>query len=205
MASACPLCETRKGRRACPAKGVFICSHCCGTKRMALIDCPADCVYLQGGTPGWSRETEKMRDARRLLVMLEGLGQTQEPLLFRGLMGLVSIRARHRSLDDRMLASALAALRKTTETRLAGLLYDHPPDDLRAAALVREVSSLFEAEDPAGRRAAPDDRDLLAVLKALEAGLGVHGDGSPTSFLDTVVRVVGRQAGPAADPQRLIS
>jgi hypothetical protein len=56
----CPLCLKRKGRRACPAKGAAICPHCCGTKRRVEIDCPEDCVYLEGGHAGaWEgRETE---------------------------------------------------------------------------------------------------------------------------------------------------
>ena len=97
MAETCPLCAKRKGRRACLAKGETICPQCCGSKRLVLIDCPDDCVYL-------------------------------------------------------------------------------------------------EAEGEDGRRKAPADRDLLAVLGGLEAGLAVEADASPTSFLDTVVRLVGRGA-----------
>jgi hypothetical protein len=166
-------------------------------------------VFLGGGAPGWSRETEKQRDGRRLMAMLEGLREAQAQLLFLGLVGLVALRARHRGLDDHLLSSALVALRKTTDTRMTGLLYDHAPDDARAGALVRDLAALFEAKDATGPRRAPADRDLLAVLKALEAGLAVPGDGSPTSFLDTVVRVVGRQSGTraatAADSPRLIT
>jgi hypothetical protein len=158
-----------------------------------LIDCPDDCVYLGGGAQGWARETEKQRDARRLMAMLEGLREAQVRLLFLGLVGIVALRARHRGLDDRLLASALAALRKTAETRASGLVYEHPPDDARAGVLLRDLLALFEAEGPDGGRVAPADRDLLAVLKALEAGLGVPSDGAPASFLDTVVRVVGRK------------
>jgi hypothetical protein len=129
--------------------------------------------------------------------MLEGLEGRQAELLFLGLLGIVALRARRRGLDDELLGSALSALRKTTQTRMKGVVYEHPPDDARAVPLVREIAGLFEAEDPAGRRAVPADRDLLAVLEALERGLAVSSDASPHSFLDTVVRVVGRKAGEA--------
>ncbi|HVQ32209.1 MAG TPA: hypothetical protein VMV21_21595 [Vicinamibacteria bacterium] len=208
MAETCPLCARRKGRRACPAKGETICPQCCGQKRLVLIDCPPDCAYLGGGAPGWSRETEKVKDARRLYPMVESLSDLQAQLLFLGLMGIVALRARHRGLDDRLLASAVLALRKTTETRISGLVYDHPPDDARAQALVRELAALFEAEGDDGRKQAPADRDLLAVLKGLEAGLAVEADDAPTSFLDSVVRLVGRGAAGGAAPSgpaRLIS
>ena len=203
MAETCPLCAKRKGRRACPAKGETICPQCCGTKRLVLIDCPEDCVYLGGGAPGWSRETEKVKDARRLYPMIEGLSEAQAQLLFLGLMGIVALRARHRDLDDLLLASAVGALRKTTQTRQSGLVYEHPPDDARAQALVRELAGIFEAEGEDGRKAAPADRDLLAVLGGLEAGLAVSADASPTSFLDTALRLVGRgaAAGPPSSAQ----
>lgn len=194
MAKSCPLCQKRKGRRACPAKGEAICPQCCGAKRLVEIDCPETCVYLGGGTPGWSRETEKLRDARRFYGMTDGLSEGQARLLFLGLVGLVALRARHHGLDDLLLGSAVAALRRTTETRMNGIVYEHPTDDARAQALLRDLASVFEAREESGRTALPADRDLLAVLKGLEAGLRVEADASPTSFLDTVVRLVGRRA-----------
>jgi hypothetical protein len=147
------------------------------------------------------------RDARRLDEMLEGLSEPQAELLCLGLLGLVALRARHRGLDDALLGSALVALRKTTQTRMKGVVYEHPPDDARAVLLVREIADLFEAEDPAGRKALPADRDLLAVLEGLERGLAASKDDSPHSFLDTALRVVGLRAGEAgeADRSRLIS
>ena len=208
MAETCPLCAKRKGRRACPAKGETICPQCCGTKRLVLIDCPEDCVYLGGGAPGWSRETERRKDARRLYPMVESLSEAQAQLLFLGLLGVVALRVRHRDLDDQLLASAAEALRKTTQTRMSGVVYDHPPGDARAQALVRELAGIFEAEGEDGRKATPADRDLLAVLTGLEAGLAVTQDASPTSFLDTAVRLVGRGAAggvPSSTQARLVS
>lgn len=208
MAETCPLCAKRKGRRVCPAKGETICAQCCGSKRLVLIDCPEDCAYLGGGAPGWSRETEKKKDARRLYPMIESLSEAQAQLLFLGLMGIVALRVRHRDLDDQLLASAAEALRKTTQTRMSGVVYDHPPGDARAQALVRELAGIFEAEGEDGRKATPADRDLLAVLTGLEAGLRAAADASPTSFLDTATRLVGRGAAagaPSPTPPRLVS
>jgi hypothetical protein len=139
------------------------------------------------------------RDGVRLQEMMGELSSAQVRLLFLGLMGVVAVRARHQGMDDALFASALSAFRKTVETRAKGLVYEHPPEDARAAVLVRELAGLFEAEDPTGRRAVPADSDLLAVLRGLERGLAVGGDASPHSFLDTVVRLVGRRGAP--DPR----
>lgn len=205
----CPLCGRRRGRRACPAKGEAICPQCCGSKRLVLIDCPQDCTYLGGGAPGWSRETDRLRDTRRLYAMAEGLSEAQTRLLFLSFMGISALRARDRDLDDGRLASAVDALVKTHETRAKGVLYEHAPDDARARGLVHELALIFEAEDEGGRKAAPAERDLLAVLKALQAGLRVRTDASSTSFLDTIVRTLGGMAAPPlaakAAPSRILT
>jgi hypothetical protein len=154
------------------------------------------------------READKLRDARRLHDMLQGLSEAQARLLFVSLMGIAALRARDRDLDDERLASAVDALARTTRTRLKGVLYEHAPDDARALGLVRDLASLFEAEDEGGRKAVPADRDLLAVLEALQAGLGQGGGASAHSFLDSAVRMVGRRASPPAPgtaPSRILA
>src|SRR5258708_8926352 len=95
--SACPRCAQRRGRRACPARGASICSACCGSKRRTLIDCPADCVWLDDGAhaAGWDgRETERRRDARRLGPHLQRLSREQADLFFLALVGLAPLPPR---------------------------------------------------------------------------------------------------------------
>lgn len=191
----CPLCRLRKAKRACPAKGARICAHCCGAKRRVEIDCPSDCVYLEGGhAHGWDgRQTEQKRDLRRVAPQIRNLGEDQARLFFMTLSGVSGIRAR-RELDDRLLGQAVAALRKTVETRARGILYEHPAEDLRAQALLHELRGLFEGRDEDGRSVAPDDRDLLPVLSALEACVAatVREGAGPAAFLDTAARLLSR-------------
>jgi hypothetical protein len=202
----CPLCRSRKAKRACPAKGEAICATCCGTKRRVEIDCPEDCVYLTGTHAGsWDgRETEKRRDSRRVLLHAQGLSDAQAQLLFLTLLGLVGIRGRRRELDDVLAQQAVAALRKTLETRVKGLLYEHQAEDARAQALVHELAGLFETTDEHGVKIAPPDRDLLPALQALDAGLqaSLREEGG-TAFLDSAARIVGRvQGAPANAPRK---
>lgn len=42
----CISCQSRKGKRQCPALGNLICPVCCGTKRGKEITCTPDCPYL---------------------------------------------------------------------------------------------------------------------------------------------------------------
>jgi hypothetical protein len=204
--AACPLCRQRKGKRACPAKGELICAQCCGTKRRVEIDCPDDCTWLGGHAGTWEgRETERTRDLRRLAPSLERLSDAQARLFFLSLVGLTGLRAGRRDLGDALLLEAVAALRKTVETREKGILYEHPADDLRAQGLVHELGRLFEAKDEEGALHTPADADLLAVLRALEGALlEVAREGAgPTAFLDTAARLAGRLAAanrPASRP-----
>ena len=204
----CPLCRERRGKRLCPAKGEEICAHCCGTKRRVEIDCPSDCAYLTGShAPGWEgRETERRRDARRLAPFIEGLSDVQARLFFLALAGITALRARRRDLDDALLAQAVAALRKTVETRARGILYDHQADDARAQGLVFELRQMLEAHDEAGGEVGPEDRDLLPMLLALDAATAatVAEREDPVAFLDTALRLVGSLDGQRASPPRTV-
>jgi hypothetical protein len=208
VSATCPLCAQRKGRRACPAKGAAICSACCGSKRRVEIDCPADCVWLDGAhDAGWDgRETERRRDARRLGPHLQRLSREQADLFFLALVGLGALRSRRRDLDDALLSAAVSALRKTVDTRQRGILYDHQAEDLRAQGLLLELRGLFEAKDEEGRPVTPDDRDLGPVLAALEGALAdVRREGSGhTAFLDTARRIVGAPVSAATPAPRLV-
>lgn len=198
----CPLCRKRRAKRACPAKGADICAHCCGTKRRREIDCPADCAYLKGEhAAGWEgRETEHRRDLRRIAPHIQGLDENQGRLFFLALAGVNALRAGRTDLDDRRLGQAVSALRKTVETRSRGVLYEHPAEDLGAQGLLRELKALFEAKDEQGPAAAPDGRDLLGALTALDACLddARREASGPTAFLDSAARLLGRLQGPAS-------
>lgn len=193
----CPLCRARKGKRACPAKGEKICAQCCGSKRRVEIACPDDCVYLTGAhAPAWEgRETERRRDVRRLAPHIQRLEEAQLELFFRALAGLRDLRAEtsHRDLDDRLLQAALDAFVHTLETREKGVIYEHVPDDPRAARVLRDLVELFESTGETGRHVAPRDRDLLAVLGALRGALHdtLSERAGPADFLDTVTRLAG--------------
>jgi hypothetical protein len=62
---------------------------------------------------------------------------------------------------------------------------------------------MFEAKDEHGRSTAPSDHDLLAALRALEAGLdaSLHEERG-SAFLDSAARIVGRAQGAMPAPPR---
>ncbi len=209
--SACPLCRARKGKRNCPAKGQPICAACCGAQRLVEIDCPADCTWLQGQHAGhWEgRETERRRDLRRVAPFVERLDEGRAQLFFLALVGLTGLRAERPALDDALLLDAVRSLHRTVETRRKGLLYEHPTEDARAAAVAGDLRGVFEAHGEDGRSLAPADDDLAAVLAALEAALEAARRESPGghAFLDAAARLAARLGGaprPAPGKPRLI-
>jgi hypothetical protein len=176
---------------------------------LVLVACPEDCSYLRGThAAGWEgRETEKRRDSRRLAPYIEGLSAGAFRAFLVTLTALAAIRRQRPEVTDETLAKALLALRKTVETRIRGILYEHPPDDLRALDLLSDLRSLYQAKDEAGRDLLPPDPDLLAALTALESCLEeVRSEGlQPTAFLDLAVRLAGRAPPQGAEPSpRLI-
>jgi len=204
----CPLCRERKGKRNCPGKGERICSACCGSKRLVEIDCPRDCVYLSGAHAGaWDgRETERSRDRRRLAPSVRGLTDAQMQLLLVAIVGLDRLRAERRDLEDRLVLDAVRALRKTVETRGHGILYDHSAENLRAQGLLHDLRGLFDAKDEEGRPVAPDDRDLLPALRALESLVDTTlREGGRADFLEMARRIAADlRRETQARPQRLI-
>ena len=73
----CPLCRTRKARRACPALGHDICTVCCATKRVTEIACPTNCVYLETAQRHPAAATKRQHE-RDLTVLITTLGQVSE-------------------------------------------------------------------------------------------------------------------------------
>src|SRR2546422_1642643 len=121
----CPLCSSRKGKRACPALRTSICSACCGEKRIVEIACPSDCVYLAQGTQNdFKREASdylQHQDPRKSLKWL----QTIESLgfLLEAIERMIAASP-FRTLQDSDLRLALQSARKTFEAEAKGILSD---------------------------------------------------------------------------------
>lgn len=200
MAERCPLCGTRKARRACPALNREICAVCCGTKRLVEIACPADCGWLRASAahPPAVAQRRQERDRAfiygalsdlserqaRVLLYLQALVKqcaTPSPTVITGLAPLV----------DRDVADAAASLASTFETSAKGILYEHHatsvPAQRVAGDLKRGLQELARAE-----RAVPD-HDIAAALRMLEklanGAAPALGEGE-RSYLDLVDRVM---------------
>ncbi|MBI4476012.1 MAG: hypothetical protein HY654_02500 [Acidobacteria bacterium] len=192
----CPLCQTRKARRHCPALGRQICSVCCGTKRLTEIACPSDCVYLASAKahPAALLKRQRERDGSAILRLLHGLTETQYHLF----LFLLPVVARQRGVDlvavsDDDIADGAASLAATYETASRGVIYEHRATTLPAQRFATAVAE--HLKEPLKNAPSSLERDLAIVLRRLErAARDVRkalGEGH-TAFLD----LAGRLASP---------
>lgn len=204
----CPLCHTRKPRRACPALKQTICAVCCGTKRLTEIQCPDDCVYLTSARehPAAVVKRQQEHDVGILLPTLQGLTERQHQLFFL----LQSVIARHtpegfsRLLDDDV-AEAAGVVAATLETASRGVIYEHAAQSLPAQRLASEIKAMLADMQKQGARFY--DREAAIVLRAIEKGARDTRKIEPgdASYLTLMARLLQRNrtgTAPAAEPTR---
>jgi hypothetical protein len=207
----CPLCRSRKERRACPALHQTICPVCCGTKRLTEIQCPDDCVYLTSARehPAAVVKRQQEHDVAVLLPTLQGLTERQHQLFFL----FQSVIARHKPegfarLVDDDVAEAAAAVAATLETAARGVIYEHAAQSLSAQRLAAEMKTMLAEMRQQG--ATVYDREGAIVLRAIERGARETRTIEPgdTSYLTLMARLLqrNRAAAPqaAGEPRSLI-
>lgn len=191
---ACPVCDHRKARRACPALGQTICTVCCGTKRLVAINCPADCAHLAVARehPAAVVRRQQERDVALLMPALRHLTERQHQLFFL----FHSVIARHTPegfarLTDDDVAQAAGTLAATIETASKGVIYEHAAESPAAQRLAAEFKALLE--DVRSHGTTVYDGEAALALRAMEAGARdtrVRADGSPTAYLSLMGRLL---------------
>jgi hypothetical protein len=149
----CPICEKRKPKRFCPAKGEKICTVCCGTEREVTIDCPSDCPYLIAAR---RYEEEHRKPITPEQVPYPDVQFTSDFIhenraVFSGLgYSILKFAAEQRSLNDAEALEALGALAETYRTLGTGIYYERPPEAPLPHALYRHLTEFlqeFKKED----------------------------------------------------------
>jgi hypothetical protein len=167
----CPLCGARRSRRACPAVGRDICPVCCGTKRLAEIQCPDSCGYLRTAQahPPAVLARQRERDARFVMPMVHQLSERAYTLL----LLLQQVIRRHSdgaipAINDQDVAEAAAALAATLETSARGIIYDHQPASLPAQRLLSDLKAALNEVVQASGQASRVERDGAVALRRIE-------------------------------------
>jgi hypothetical protein len=202
--SVCPVCRSRKARRACPALHQTICPVCCGTKRLTEIPCPPDCGYLASARehPAAVVKRQQERDASLLMPSLQGLTERQYQLFFL----FQTVIARHKpegftKLVDADVADAAAAVASTLETAARGVIYEHATQSLPAQRVATELKAMLAEMRQQG--ATVYDREAAMALRAIEHGArevaAKTGEGE-TAYLTLMARLL-QQTGTDTAPE----
>ncbi len=163
----CPICEKRKPKRFCPAKGEKICAVCCGIEREVTIDCPSECPYLIAARRYEDEHRKPIAPEQvpypdvqfpsdlihERAAVLSGLGYS-----------ILQFGAENRSLNDAEVLEALGALAESYRTLVTGIYYERPPEAPLPHALYGQLAQFlleFKKEDA--------QRTGLSSLKDSEA------------------------------------
>lgn len=204
----CDLCDLKKAKRHCPAKNGWICSQCCGEKRVLEIDCPETCAYLISAR---GREVE---DYARRVRTLDPKDYDRNSRVLHNNRDVVAnleyIIARERlssrDLRDRDVAQAIDVLLDTYRTEDNGVLYEKISEDLRVESLRRELRKVIESlRNPEGEAKGIVDPkstrlqlgaaiDCLETIRSL-VGAYESGRNSTSGYVDFLARVLPRKEG----------
>jgi hypothetical protein len=148
--------------------GQQICTVCCGTKRIAEINCPSDCRYLETSRahPPASVQRQQERDLRFALPLFQGLTDRQYELLFLIQGFLCTDRPDAPVMGDDDIARAAQAMAQTYETASRGIIYEHSADLPSAARLATDLKALLASKQEQGLRVR--ETDLGVVFRRVE-------------------------------------
>ena len=144
----CILCNSRKGKRHCPAKGTLICAPCCGRLRVVEIPCPPDCGYLiEGhGHQMGKKYVDQLRrevDTDRRVRLYENM-RRYRPLIDEIEKEILRYGQGLSSFHDRHVQEAIRLLRKTYQSEERGVIYEYKSADPMVSALIRAVQEMLE-------------------------------------------------------------
>jgi hypothetical protein len=195
----CPLCDTRKAKRPCPAKSTQICGICCATKREIEIDCPPSCSYLREGYQYASKKTPLEQKARANPIdrtFDRAFLVTNERLLMELSSVILESYKSLPQLHDTDVLAALAALEKTFRTLDVGLYYDSKPDGNLEQFLYLKLKEIIDLKmqnpDAQGHRLKVSTTvDCVVFLQQFAL---MKGSGRPLSrgYLTSIVEAFSR-------------
>jgi hypothetical protein len=176
----CPICEKRKAKRYCPAKGEKICAVCCGEEREVTIDCPTDCPYLVAA--------RKYEDEHRKPIPPEEVPYLDvefPPDLIHEHRSIVSGLAYHilkvaveqPSLMDSDVLEGIGALAETFRTLGTGIYYEKPPESALPRMVYEQLANFIaeikkQVEERAGYPALKDSEIFYLLVFLLRVGRG---------------------------------
>lgn len=182
----CPLCNTRKAKRLCPAKSAQICNVCCATKREIEIDCPMSCAYLREGY-SYAQEKQPLEQRAQKVAPSRTFDRrfivANEPFLLELWQWIWESHKAVPQLHDADVLGALASLEKTYQTLDKGLYYDSKPENGLQQFLYLKLKEALDAkmQNPDAHQHHLKVTTLIDCLAFLRQFAQLKGSGRPLS------------------------
>ena len=189
----CPICQRRKPKRFCPAKGESICAVCCGTEREVTFDCPSHCPHLLTAR---RYEDEHPREHTPEEIPFPDVELTphfireRQPVISGLGFTILKFARENTALSDADVLAALQALAETYRTLGSGIYYEKPPQALLPRGLYAALQTFLQQlkTQEAERTGFPSLKDAQVFrLLVFLLRVGKHrSNGRPRSraFLD---------------------
>lgn len=168
----CPLCESRKGKRRCPAITRDICPACCGEKRIVEIHCEPTCPFLAEGQRNeigreWGEYLRHQEPAKARLWLQ--VVEHMLPVIQAVEKAIVGMAGTLRDLADTEAGEALEALRQGYSAEESGIIYQPSSASPRVQAVVAAVRDEVEALRKAAAEGGQGSVPASAIAHCLEA------------------------------------
>ncbi len=209
----CTICNKRKAKRFCPARGDSICAICCGTEREVSIDCPSDCPHLMASRKydADRRQIDRSNIPFSDAEISHEFAQAHTPLMIALLSCIGRYSREHRQVVDTDVVASLKALAESYRTLSSGLYYEKLPDYLYQRELYQQLKAdLEEFQQVETQRLGltstrnSDIRDALIYLTQLGS---IRSNGRPKgrAFLDMIREVAPDESAKADSKIVLLS
>jgi len=160
----CDSCNSRKGKRNCPALAGSICSQCCGSKQEVEINCPKDCFYLAKAKQ-YLTERQNAKNMLDFEREMNSVIRNEEPHLdvLQNIEFVISAVSQDRGdISDRHVEAALECLMELGKAQLdlpSKFLTTLPPN---IQAVVDAVDDVLKLRESHGAK-----EDLTTRLKCI--------------------------------------
>jgi hypothetical protein len=116
----CISCNSRKGKRNCPALASLICSQCCGAKKVKEIDCPEDCFYMGNSQQYFTdrKEAQQISDFERQMKKIIGSEENYLGILQNIEFAIYKVYREKGNITDKNVETALDYLIEMGKTQL---------------------------------------------------------------------------------------
>lgn len=171
----CAICNTRKEKRSCPAKGAGICAVCCATEREQTLDCPLSCEYLRAAHRHEKSEAEfdfSTAPNKDIVVSDDFVEEYQLPMAIFGTVIVEAVKKLGDKPTDQDAREALESLIQKLRGADSGLVVDAPLVNPYAVGIREALEGGYQRfralEEKATGKSVTDEPTFLKMLVFLQ-------------------------------------